>query len=110
MSYLLLTVAFGLFLVLSGFSSRRYVRHLRNRRNRAAAFTSATQLHMQLAEQQAAQRIGTATAQINMLPTSEYVESEECGECAVCLCEFEAGDIMKTLPCEHKFHQERTSV
>lgn len=51
---------------------------------------------------------------IDSLPLHEFGEegdesqgsSESCsGNCAVCICDFEPGDMLRCLPCNHSFHQ-----
>ena len=57
-------------------------------------------------------------SQVQALPTYEYEPpaaasssdaatdgKTECLECAVCLGEFDAGESVKKLPCDHVFHQ-----
>ncbi|CAL0318242.1 unnamed protein product [Lupinus luteus] len=41
---------------------------------------------------------------IEAIPSVEIVESDDLGECVVCLEEFEVGGVAKVMPCKHKFH------
>ncbi|TNV80556.1 hypothetical protein FGO68_gene12442 [Halteria grandinella] len=33
-------------------------------------------------------------------------DNKEENKCLVCMCEYEEGDMVKTLPCFHKYHKE----
>lgn len=41
---------------------------------------------------------------IEAMPSVEIGESEDFGECVICLEEFEVGGVAKIMPCKHKFH------
>ncbi|KAE9605531.1 hypothetical protein Lal_00024975 [Lupinus albus] len=41
---------------------------------------------------------------IEAIPSVGIVESDDLGECVVCLEEFEVGGVAKVMPCKHKFH------
>ena len=54
---------------------------------------------------------GATTERIQQLPTLVYKSKVNTGDgttepetCAVCLCEFEEGEQIRTLPCFHKYH------
>ena len=53
---------------------------------------------------------GASAGQIASLPTSTvtnpYDLPSDCRECIVCMEEFQRGDVRKTLPCLHSFHQK----
>lgn len=44
-------------------------------------------------------------ASIEAMPSVEIGESED-GECVVCLEEWKPGEVVKEMPCKHKFHDE----
>jgi hypothetical protein len=39
-------------------------------------------------------------------PGTEDAEAKEEDSCSICLCEFETGESVKTLPCFHRYHAE----
>ena len=48
-------------------------------------------------------------AQVNTLPLHEYTPNIEAGDqttCAICLEEFEGGEKLRQMPCEHCFHHD----
>ncbi|VVD03960.1 unnamed protein product [Leptidea sinapis] len=50
---------------------------------------------------------GLARAEIDLLPSYKYCEQTTQGEqtsCVVCMCEFEARQTLRVLPCAHEFH------
>ncbi|XP_045540791.1 probable E3 ubiquitin-protein ligase ZFP1 [Papilio machaon] len=50
---------------------------------------------------------GLARHEIDQLPTYKYSEQTRHGEqtsCVVCMCEFEARQTLRVLPCAHEFH------
>ncbi|XP_068625882.1 uncharacterized protein [Battus philenor] len=50
---------------------------------------------------------GLARHEIDQLPTYKYSEQTRQGEqtsCVVCMCEFEARQTLRVLPCAHEFH------
>jgi len=49
---------------------------------------------------------GATNEEIYSLPISIVEEKGEHLTCSICLCEFVKGDIVKTLPCLHKYHSD----
>ncbi|CAL0315192.1 unnamed protein product [Lupinus luteus] len=41
---------------------------------------------------------------VEAMPSVEIGESDDLGECVVCLEDFEVGGVAKIMPCNHKFH------
>jgi len=56
---------------------------------------------------------GASTEQIDQLPTRKFEQEKtnnskekESNKCNICLCEFEDGEDLRTLPCTHTFHKD----
>lgn len=45
-------------------------------------------------------------ASVAAMPSFKVEQGSELGECAVCLEEYEAGDVAREMPCKHRFHGE----
>lgn len=60
------------------------------------------------------QTIDNSTTRETFVPHPDAAEAQReaaeastsCSTCAVCLCDFEAGNQLRTLPCSHKFHAD----
>eukprot|EP00158_Paraphelidium_tribonemae_P008454 Partr_v1_DN28582_c0_g1_i1_m73235 len=50
------------------------------------------------------QRAGVPRAIIRTMPATEYEESYRNTTCSICQADFEAGNMVKIMPCEHQFH------
>jgi len=49
---------------------------------------------------------GAKKEDINSLPVSVHTGDSKDKSCPVCLCEYEKGQMLRTLPCLHRFHVE----
>ncbi|XP_073425286.1 E3 ubiquitin-protein ligase RNF12-like [Dendrobates tinctorius] len=57
-----------------------------------------------------AENIRRRTLQINNLPTREATSQDESQSCAICLTEYEIGEQVTELRCDHRFHQNCISA
>eukprot|EP00828_Plagiopyla_frontata_P010119 TRINITY_DN15303_c0_g1_i1.p4 TRINITY_DN15303_c0_g1~~TRINITY_DN15303_c0_g1_i1.p4 ORF type:complete len:108 (+),score=17.60 TRINITY_DN15303_c0_g1_i1:498-821(+) len=51
---------------------------------------------------------GLTEEEIDKIPTVEYSPNEQFDQdiCAVCQCQWEQGDLLKTLHCNHNYHAQ----
>ncbi|PXF42444.1 E3 ubiquitin-protein ligase RNF38 [Gracilariopsis chorda] len=43
--------------------------------------------------------------QINSLPTRKATAEDKEVRCCICMCDVEEGEVLRVLPCSHKYHQ-----
>lgn len=59
----------------------------------------------QVQERRSTHIAGTLVASISSLPVTRLVNDVLPGKCVICQEQYQVGDIRKTLPCFHHFHQ-----